>query len=254
MHGLPASRRRARQAHRIGQVLASSVACAWALGTPRPVRAEEPPVEAADGTPACAKFEEKNARELAEWEKDQPKSPYRYPRERLVLGAPWTPLLSGFGSTVGLVAATVIPHVGAQLRKDEPAAFVAWPWQLPIGAPSTCERTRGSFAVKVHRTHRLMLEPGFVSSNRGLGVFTRPGYRFLLHPSDWVVGVGGGLGSTFEIAGNREPFRFSVSPEVLAHFGHCCEPGYFTLSFRYDHFFGGEIRDVLGGSLGFTYF
>lgn len=233
--------------------LASVLALAVVV-VPGVARAEDLQVEAADGTPACAKFLERNTRELAEWEKDQPKSPYKHPREKLVLGAPWSPLFSGLGSTVGLLAATVIPHVGAQLRKDEPAAYVGWPWQVPLGSASTCTRARGSFSVATHRTHRVMLEPGFVSSNRGLGVFTRPGYRFLLHPSDWVVGVGGGLGSTVEIAGNREPFRFSVSPEVLAHFGHCCEPGYFTLSFRYDHFFGGQIRDVFGGSLGFTYF
>lgn len=241
----------ARPGPRLALALLGAVVAAL---PPSAARAEEPQVDYADGMPACRAFRERNARELEAWEKEQPKTPYRYPRERSLGGAPWPALWDGLGSSIGVLAATAIPHVGAQLRGGEPAAYIAWPWSLPIGPPSTCGRTRGSFTLKELKTHRLLVEPGFVSSNRGLGVFTRPGYRFLLHPSDWVVGVGGGLGSTVEIAGNSEPFRFSVSPEVLAHFGHCCEPGYFTLALRYDRFFGGEIRDVFGGSLGFTYF
>jgi hypothetical protein len=217
-------------------------------------RAEEPQVDYADGVPGCRTFRERNERDLAIWQKEQPKNPYVYPREPRVFGAPWPALYEGLSSALGVLAATAIPHVGAQLRGGEPAAYIAWPWSLPIGAPSSCRRPRGSFTLKEHKTHRLLVGPGFVASNRGLGVFTRPGYRFVLHPTDWVVGVGGGLGSTVEIAGNREPFRFSVSPEVLAHFGHCCEPGYFTLAFRYDRFFAGDTRDVFGSSLGFTYF
>jgi hypothetical protein len=216
--------------------------------------AEETKLDAADGVPECHSFHAKNERELTAWEKDQPKTPYVYPRERTVLGAPWTGLFEGFRGTVALLAATAVPHVGAQMRGDEPAAFVSWPWSIPFGPASTCTRPQGSFKVDDQRTHRALVEPGFASSTRGLGVFVRPGYRFLLHPSDWVVGVGGGVGSTIEIAGQREPFRASVSPEVLFHFGHCCEPGYFVLAFRYDRFFGGGVKNVLGGSLGFTYF
>lgn len=217
-------------------------------------RAEETKLEGADGVPECRSFHARNERELAAWEKEQPKTPYVYPRERTLLGAPWNRFLEGIGGTAGLLAASVVPHVGAQMRGDEPAAFVSWPWSLPFGPASTCTRAQGTFTVKDHQTHRVLVEPGFASSTRGLGVFVRPGYRFLLHPSDWVVGVGGGIGSTIEIAGQREPFRVSVSPEVLFHFGHCCEPGYFVLSFRYDRFLGGEVKNVLGGSLGFTYF
>src|SRR4051812_44583408 len=50
-------------------------------------RAEDP--EAADGIDACKALAAKNDRELAAWEKAQPASPYVYPREDLVLGAPW---------------------------------------------------------------------------------------------------------------------------------------------------------------------
>lgn len=234
-------------------VLACGVAVVASVA-PRAASAEESKVDAADGVPECRVFHEKNERELAAWEMDQPKTPYVYPRERTLLGAPWNRLLESLGSTAGLLAASAIPHVGAQLRGGEPAAFVSWPWSVPLGPASTCTRPQGSFTVRDHQTHRAVLEPGFVSSNRGLGVFTRPGYRFLLHPSDWVIGVGGGLGTTIEIAGNREPLRASVSPEALFHFGHCCDPGYFMLSFRYDRFFGGNVQDIVGGSLGFTWF
>ena len=173
----------------------------------RAARADEPKIETADGPKACHAFEEKNEEELARWEKEQPAVPYEYPREDNVLGAPWGSFLGSVGSSAGLLLATVIPHVGAQLRGDLPAAVVSWPWQVPFGPAFTCSRKQGSFKVDEFRSHRAILEPGFSSSNRGVGVFVRPGYRFVYHPSDWVVGAGGGIGSTFELTGNREPTR-----------------------------------------------
>lgn len=220
----------------------------------RGASAEQPKIEGADGVKACREFEAKNEAQLAEWEKAQPATPYAYPRKDAVLNAPWGKLLGEIGNSAELLAATIIPHAGAQLRRDSPAAVVSWPWQIPIGPAYTCTRKEGSFTVDKHRAHRILLEPGIVSSNRGVGFFTRPGYRFLYQPSDWVIGVGGGLGSTIEVAGNREPFRFSVSPEAVLRFGHCCDSGYFTLAFRYDRFFGGDIRDIVMASLGFVYF
>ncbi|AKU96689.1 hypothetical protein AKJ09_03353 [Labilithrix luteola] len=217
-------------------------------------RAEEPTLDTADGLDACRDFEAKNARELADWQKQQPSVPYQYPPPDVVLGAPWGPFLKGLGSTGELLVASVVPHFGAQFRGDTPAATISWPWSLPIGPALTCSRRQGSFTVQKHRPNRLLFEPGIVSSNRGTGLFVRLGYRFLYHPSDWVVGVGGGLGSTAEITGNREPFRLSLGPEAVLQFGHCCDSGYFTLTARYDHFFAGEVRDTVGGNLGFVYF
>jgi hypothetical protein len=210
--------------------------------------------EAADGPAACREFAANNERQLDEWTKLQPPVPYEYPRDETLLHAPWPGLLSPIGSRAELLLATILPHAGAQLRGDTPAAVVSWPWSVPLGPAYTCSRREGSFTVDEHRAHRAVLEPGFVSSTRGVGVFVRPGYRFLYHPSDWVVAVGGGLGTTIEIAGNREPFRPSISPEGLVRFGHCCEPSYFTLAFRYDHFFAGEVLDTLTATLGYVYF
>lgn len=220
----------------------------------RAAQAEEPKLDYADGPAACRAFSARNERELAEWSKSQPAVPYQYPRDDEVLGAPWGPLTSGIGSTLDLILASAIPHVGAQLRTETPAAVVSWPWQIPLGPAFTCSRHRGSFTVREFRSHRLLFEPGIIASQRGAGVFARPGYRFIHHPSDWVVGAGGGLGSTIEIAGNREPLRPSLSPEAVIQFGHCCDASYFTFAVRYDRFFGGETKNILWGSLGYTFF
>lgn len=233
--------------------LPGALALALALAPGGEARAEDK-LETADGPTACREFDAKNERELAEWSKTQPAAPYAHPRPDDVLGAPWGPFLKGFGSHPDLLLATIIPHVGAQLRADAPAAVVSWPWQLPFGPAYTCSRRAGTFMVREHKAHRALLEPGFASGQRGTGLFVRPGYRFVFQPSEWVVGVGGGLGSTIELTGNREPTRLSVGPEALLRFGHCCDPGYFTLTFRYDHFFGGNVTDIFWGSLGFVYF
>jgi hypothetical protein len=234
--------------------LAISAAVLSSIVLARPAQAEEQETDFGDGITACDEFDAKNERELAEWTKQQPKVPYVYPREGKVLGAPWGPLFKNIGSSGALLAATLIPHVGAQLRAETPAAVVSWPWSFPLGPASTCSRKRGVFVLNKHKPHRLLLEPGIVSSNRGVGFFTRPGYRYIHHPSDWVVGVGGGLGTTIELSGNREPTRASLGPEGVLHFGRCCGPSYFTLALRYDHFFAGEVRDLVSTSLGYTFF
>lgn len=239
---------------RTRSVLVVVAIAAAAFVDTRTAHAEEPKTDYADGPTACAEFDAKNERELAEWSKSQPATPYAYPREDYVLNAPWGKLLSSIGSQTELLLASIIPHAGAQLRKDEPAAVVSWPWSIPFFGATTCSRKRGSFTVNKFRSHRFLLEPGVSSSNRGVGVFVRPGYRFLYHPSDWVVGAGGGLGSTIELSGNREPLRPSLSPEAVLQFGHCCESSYFTLAFRYDHYFGGGITEIFWGSLGYTFF
>jgi hypothetical protein len=216
--------------------------------------AEDPKYDFADGPTACRAFDAKNERDLAEWQKAQPAVPYQYPRDDNVLGAPWGPLTSGIGETYELLLASMIPHFGAQLRAESPALVVSFPWQLPIGPAYTCSRKQGTFTVRGYKFHRVMFEPGIIASQRGAGVFTRPGYRFLYHPSDWVVGAGGGLGSTIEIAGNREPLRPSISPEAVMQFGRCCDSSYFTFAVRFDRFFGGDNLNILWGSLGYTFF
>ncbi len=213
-------------------------------------------VDSADGSDECAAFQAKNLKELRDWERSQPPVPYHYPREKTVLNAPWGRFFDGFGGRTGeLALATLLPAVGAQLRGAAPAMVVSWPWSVVVFGPmSACTRKKGTFVVHGHRAHRLMVEPAVVSSNRGVGFSVRPGYRFLWHPSSWVIGPGVGLGSTIEIAGNKEPFRYSIGPELVARFGACCTPSYFTFAFRYDHYFDGSDRDIVGGTLGYTFF
>lgn len=236
-------------------LLASALSVATIAFTER-ARAEETPVDGADGPKACKELRAKNEREVTAWQKQQPATPYVYPREDEVANAPWGRLFKSLGASTELLLATVIPHVGAQLRAETPAAVIAWPWSFPIGPPSTCTRKQGTFNVALHRPHRAVLEPGIVSSNRGVGVYARPGYRYIHHPSDWVVGFGAGLGSTIEIAGQRESFRIGLGPELLAHFGHCCESSYFVLAVRYDRFFSSksDVFDLLTATLGYTFF
>jgi len=216
---------------------------------------EDASSEYANGSTDCRAFRARNEKELAAWEKTQPAVPYAYPREDNVLNAPWGGLFSALGHSGELVLATLIPHVGAQFRGDAPAATVSWPLSvLVIGPMYACSRKKETFVVHGHRVHRFLVEPAVVSSNRGVGFSVRPGYRFIWHPTSWVIGPGIGIGSTVEIRGNQEPFRYSIGPELVAHFGNCCRQGYFTFAARYDHFFKGTVTNIVGGSLGYTFF
>jgi len=239
-------------------LLAALLTATFALVSPteeREAHADESELETVDGAAECRAFREKNDADLARWEKEQPPAPYQYPREKLFLNAPWAQAVHTLGRSGELLLATFIPHLGAQFRGGEPAAQVSWPWSILVFGPMySCSRKKGTFVVHGHRAHRLLAEPLVVSSPKGVGFSVRTGYRFVWHPSTWPVGPGVGLGSTLEVANPREPFRASLSPEVIAHFGTCCRSSYFTFAVRYDHFFAGTDRDIIGGSLGYTFF
>lgn len=231
-----------------------SAAVAALLAPPARARAEKEKHEKQDGPTACRALDAKNTKERRAYEKEQPAEPYKYPAPRTILDAPWGEFFAGVGGSYDVLLATLIPHAGAQLRGASPASVASWPWSLSFGPPYACSRKEDTFDMRFFRVHRLLIEPGVVAGDRGVGFFTRPGYRFLYHPSDWVLGVGGGFGTTIEIAGNREPFRASLSPEAVVQFGNCCEHGFFTLAIRYDHYFAGRNLDIVGASLGFVYY
>jgi hypothetical protein len=240
------------------RVLLLAVSCALApaglLVATESVANAEDRIDYADGPEACRAFHAKNDRELAEWSKTQPATPYEYPHDDNVLGAPWGPLVSGLGSTADLLIASAIPHVGAQLRADAPVVVIAWPWSIPIGPAYTCSRHVGSFTVRDYRYHRALVEPTVIAGQKGSGFLTRFGYRFLYHPSDWVVGAGGGLGTTIDLAVKGEPTRASLGPEAVLQFGHCCDASYFILAMRFDRYFAGSSTNIIGGTLGYTFF
>jgi hypothetical protein len=237
-------------------ILAALVPVAFAGGLLADERAAsaEDKTEYADGPAACRAFHAKNDTELAAWSKTQPAVPYAYPQDDNILGAPWGPLTSGIAATADLLLASIFPHVGAQLRAEAPVIVIAWPWSIPFGPAYTCSRHLGSFTVRDYRFHRALVEPSVIAGQRGAGFLTRFGYRFLYHPSDWVVGAGGGLGSTLDLAVRDEPARASLSPEAVLQFGHCCDASYFIFAVRYDRYFAGSSLNIIGGTLGYTFF
>jgi hypothetical protein len=208
-------------------------------------------LNAYEGIGACDALVEKNVHDMRIWEKTQPPTPYKYPERETFLDAPWTPLFNGVSYSGALVAATLIPNLSAVLRGPNPAAGVSWPWSIPVGPAFWCTRKKGSFDVIKYRPIRLLLEPGFFAENP-VAFWVRPGARFMWHPTSWFFGVGGGIGSLIEMTGN-EPFRASISPEIVVALGRCCNPGYFSLALRHEFFFAGQTQ-ITSASVGFTYF
>ena len=145
---------------------------------PATARAEER-IDYADGPTACRAFHAKNDKELADWSRTQPSTPYHYPEDETILGAPWGPLTSGLSATTDLLLASIVPHVGSQLRASAPAVLISWPWSIPFGPAYTCSRHVGSFTVRDYKFHRALVEPGVAAGKPGAAVFTRLGYRFL---------------------------------------------------------------------------
>lgn len=159
-----------------------------------------------------------------------------------------------FTKEPALLVATLLPHLNAALRGSTPAPGLSFPWTYPLGPAMSCSRERGTFDVAQHWPLRLLLEPGILVEDERVTFFARPGARFVHHPSDWLVGVGGGLGAFFEFGAPAEPrARVALSPELLFQFGACCQPGYVTLAFRREFFFGGDSQ-LWFATVGFTYF
>ncbi len=218
-------------------------------------RADEPAdtLEAVDGSAACDALELKNDKERKIYSSLQPPTPYVHPQPEQVLGAPWVELGGAAKDSVGLLAATLLPHVGPVLRGPTPETGLSWPWQFPIGRPSACSRRSGSYQISKYKPLRLMFEPGIDFGQQAIVVSVRPGVRYIYHPTEWPAGLGGGLGTMIELTGKEPVPRASFSPEVVVQLGRCCEPGYFLLAIRHDFFFAGK-NDLWVASVGFTYF
>ncbi len=164
----------------------------------------------------------------------------------------------GFAKSVGqiyvdaaLVALMLVPHPGFQWRPDSRRPFratLSWPWSLPVG-PVTSS-ARHLCRIDEYRSHRIVLEPGLVLGTPPV-LFVRPGYRFLWHPADSLIGIGAGIGSTWELTGGLG-VRGSASPEFLLQLGKCCGFGFALLSVRLDYFFAATERTVVTTNLGIT--
>ena len=103
------------RARRVLGLLTLAAAALSVPAVPASARADER-IDYADGPTACRAFHAKNDKELADWSKTQPAIAYHYPQDETILGAPWGPLTDGIGSTSDLLLASIVPHVGSQLR------------------------------------------------------------------------------------------------------------------------------------------
>lgn len=237
------------------RIVASAAAlCIVGVLVPRIARADEFSGDAVNGFRDCRDLIERNHKEQQTWIAALPPKAVPVPEDGSVLGAPWKTFFRGIGEAAPVILPTLVPHLGATVRSGAPAIVLAWPWSIPLGPAHSCTRRTGTFAVAAHKINRIVVEPDLVVQDRSVGISLRVGDRLIVHPTDWVVGVGGGIGTTLELAGFGEPFRASFGPEAVFRFGHCCEPGYVTLSARVDFFFAGVSTAVPLANLGYTFF
>jgi hypothetical protein len=173
--------------------------------------------------------------------------------ESLLADTPMTTSWRNFG--YGLLA-TLAPDLGLRMGSGPPLVRfqLSWPWTLPFGPPMSITRSSDECDQRLYELKplRLLFEPGIVFTSTTT-LYARPGLRFVFHPAGWSAGVGAGIATTIEALG---PWgvRASVSPEMLVHWGRCCEPGFLSLSLRYDRFFAGEELNAVTTSVGFSFF
>lgn len=202
----------------------------------------------ADGTREVKELIDRNEKAIILYAGAQNATPYVYPREKLVLGAPWGNLFSGLSDAGPALLATFAPQIGVSIRSGLPLPAVSWPWAFPIGPAFHASRARGDFRVFTYKPFRLVLEP-VLWLGKTVTFSVRGAARVMVHPTKWPVGIGGGLGSTVMLTAAGA----SISPEFLVQIGRCCEPGYVTLCARADLFVNGA--PAAGGlSVGYTYF
>ena len=225
------------------------------LAAARGARAEDD-LQVVEGYRECKQMNEAADRDTQAWRKTQPPQLYPDPRPNTVFGAPgFADVLTGFGNVpLELWLATFIPHLGAVMRGGEPAFSISLPWQFPLGPTLTCSKRAGGFQVMNHKPVRLVLEPGIHAGDRLFTAWTRLGARYIHQSAGWVVGLGGGAGSTIQFVGKNEALRASIAPEAVIRFGRCCEHGNFTVAIRFDHYFERQHPDQLLINLGYTYF
>jgi hypothetical protein len=215
----------------------------------------------ATGFRECRELEARNDKELAMWTAAQPPKPYAYAERETVLDAPWVELGRAVGHSAGLLVTTLVPHVGVAFRSSLPEFLITWPLSVSVGPALSCSRKGGSFDVDHARPNRFLLEPSLFVGDQGTTFSLRPGYRFLHHPADWILGFGAGVGLPIEIVRPRgASARLGLGPEAVAQLGACCAPGYATLTARLDFFFDGPAPPLAATpvmfsvSLGLTYF
>lgn len=144
-------------------------------------------------------------------------------------------------------ASFFIPQSGVRWERGDSNTLnvsLSWPLSVPLAF--------GTRAADELPIHRVVIEPGFTFVERTTG-FARGGYRAVWHPTGSFVGVGAGIGSTFEIFAPG-PARPSLSPEIVVHLGKTGSPGFLMALARYDRFFAVDPRDTFTFALGIGFF
>ncbi len=149
--------------------------------------------------------------------------------------------------------AAVVPSVGIELDRahDGPALALAWSASVPFGPVTACRSGRHSRDLYRLRALRAVLEGGVVLRSSAWP-YLRPGLRGIWHRSAWPLGIGAGLGTTLALMPDAHGAA-SVSPELLLHYGRCCDPGYLLLALRADMFFPRRYPTSALASLTFAF-
>jgi hypothetical protein len=172
-----------------------------------------------------------------------------------VAGLGWDYLGLAIWRVLLFAGAAAIPHVGMVVRGGGDAQLaLSWPISIPFGPVGAC--TPHPVLPDSHsdelQTHRVVIEPSLVVSERPVTFSVRPGYRAILHRAKSLWGFGAGVGSTLELLGRDAP-RPSLSPELLLHLGACCEPGYWVVAVRHDSLFTAHARGAWWLTFGLEY-
>jgi hypothetical protein len=154
------------------------------------------------------------------------------------------------------VSSALLPDLGAQYDGSEFGFALSWSFTLPFGpetGPLVGVRWHCAPDEYAHRLrpNRFNVDLGFVFTE-STTYFARPGYGWVWHEKDALLGFGLGLGSTLSWS-DAAGFRPSLSPEIGLRVGACCDPGYWLLTLRYDRYFAGERRNTALLKLGLEY-
>jgi hypothetical protein len=148
-----------------------------------------------------------------------------------------------------------LPDIGFVTPRSRTAApMLSWAFAVPFG-PILERRVRryhcSADDVRERRAFHLTPELGVTFSDPMAG-WLRVGHSVLLQPRGFPIGVGIGLGPTFEW--HSERLETWLSPELSLRIGQCCDPGYVTLTLRYERSLRLAAEPRVLVKLGFSYF
>jgi hypothetical protein len=165
----------------------------------------------------------------------------------------YTRMGPGLRDAFNLGLAAVTPAVGLEIERgrDLPATSLAWSASVPFGPVTACQPRTYSHPPSELQSLRATIEGGVVI-RAPAWPYLRPGLRAIWHRSTWRLGVGAGIGSTIALMPGQHGAA-AVSPELLLHYGRCCDSGYWVLALRTDVFFPRRYPTTAGASIAFAF-